>query len=800
MANKYSFPTTTLIADKTAIDFDLLQSHYRLIRYVLPDDWAYRGKNKNEMFKKLYIQLREQLSIPYHVFQHDEIDGSKKRVVYALYDAKDTAVTQLQFDFLSESENPLLYSEIKFKQLKLHLVIKLLQAAFANFYPYFAGMGKYYIHVDTESDGWELCMEIQLHGASENQDSDGHDRTIQEFRISGHTHYFKQLQKSSQEIDAETKRYNSYYKKSYDKSGFVVFKQLSPDEVASHTGALFYLYSNRANKPHIHYHNQSNTKIEPCRGHSLHKFIGKFMSWLTDKGVPVVQKTRDWEKLKLTGKSKKGIDLKQLDIIFLYDARWNITNNPVSEYQRSLQQMFSDIDWKIINELSEAENQPTLILQDANAEDYEEGNLLANEIDPYHAIKSAHRQTPTQFINVNPNKPKDKADQPSYLSYPLVELQKASNGKESKDTDWGRKFRVAILQLYMKNVVLNNLSASQHLPLSGVLNQLIQFGYVRKRSYQDGDSRVSIGYRAFLQFENDHLIFSNLTTPDERKPLEDLCERFGYDWYDIEEILIERRYKQDKDDKEEKDVRSYDLVLMDGLVILIDDLDETVLYKYDEIQRRLDGRTDKRDIEELLLREHYNIIKTNDASLSLETLEDYGYPLDPSVNTPSTVKSSDFLVALEKYDEWLMTEVKSANPTISIEDLRSKYQDEIVEIFGWEESEASSRTNPLLKYYKDVFDLGPATGVDVQLSQGIYFDETDYAYRVGGVYGLNKGTQDRANRIRRFEAIHGDMARFNPKPLLEALSVQFVRYNRYTVYPFPFYLLDMYINDVLRSS
>jgi len=526
------------------------------------------------------------------------------------------------------------------------------------------------------------------------------------------------------------------------------------------------------------------------------------MKWLTDKGIPIVQKTRNWEKLKLrVGKGEKEIDIKQLDTIFLYDARWNTTNILGSQYQQLLQQMFSDIDWKIIDDLSEADNQPTLILQDANAEDYEEGNLLANEIDPYHAIKSAHRQTPTQFINVNPNKPKDKADQPSYLSYPLVELQKTSKGKEPKDTDWGRKFRVAILQLYMKNVVLNHLSASQHLPLSGVLNQLTRFGYVRKRSYQDGDSRVSIGHKAFLQFEGDHLTFSRLATPDERKPLEDLCERFGYDWYDIEEILVERRYKQDKDDKEEKDVSSYDLVLMDGLVILIDELDETVLYKYDEIQRRLEGRIVKREIGDLLLRKHYDRIKPSDATVCLADLETFGYlDMDPSRNTNAVMKSAEFLSTLDKYDHWLLTEVKSANHRISVEDLRSKYENEIVEIFGWEERDTNSKTNPLLEYYKEAFDLGPATGVDVQLSQGIYFDETDYAYRVGGVYGLNKGTQDRANRIRRFEAIHGDMARFNPKPLLEALSVQFVRYNRYTVYPFPFYLLDMYINDVLRSS
>jgi hypothetical protein len=798
MTNKYSFPTTTLIVDKTEIDFERLQSHYRLIRYVLPYDWANRGRG---LYSRLYVQLREQLEVPYVVFQHDKIDSSKKRVIYALYDVKNTSIAQLNFDFLSDTENPLPYSEIQFQQVELHIAIKLLQSAFANFYPYFASMGKYYIHVDTESEGWELCMEIALRGALENQDNDGHDRPIQEFQIMGHSRYFKQLQKDSKEISEDTKQYKVYYKKSYDKSGFVVFKQLTTDEIETHIGALFYLYSNPANKPHIDYHNQSGSKIEPCRGYALHRFIEKFMSWLTDKGVPVKQKIRNWEKPKLkVENSGKEINVKHLDNIFLYDARWNKNDNSLLQYQQLLQQMFSEVDWNILNDLSESNNQPTLILQDADATDYATGEHLEGKVDPYPTIKRNYCQTPTQFINVNPNKPKDKADQQSYLSYPVIELQKISDEKEPKDTDWGRKFRVAILQLYMKNIVLNNLSASQYLPLSGILEHLTHYGYVRKRSYQDGDTNASIGYRAFLQFEGDRLMFSNLSTPDNRKTLEEMCRKFGYDWYDIEDVLIERRYKQDKDEKEEKDVSLYDLVLMEGLVILIDELDETVLYKYDKIKQRLEGRTVKREIEELLLRDHYNTIKPADATLTKETLEDYGYPLDPASNTPSIVKSSDFLVALDKYDEWLMTEVKPANPKISIEDLRSKYEDKIAEIFGWDERDPSKKTTLLLDYYKMIFDLGAATGVDVQLSQGIYFDKKDYAYRVGGVYGLNKGSQDRANRIRRFEAIYGDLSHFDPKPLLEAMSVQFVRYNRYTVHPFPFYLLDMYINDVIRAN
>lgn len=161
------------------------------------------------------------------------------------------------------------------------------------------------------------------------------------------------------------------------------------------------------------------------------------------------------------------------------------------------------------------------------------------------------------------------------------------------------------------------------------------------------------------------------------------------------------------------------------------------------------------------------------------------------------IKSAEFLKALDRYDEWLMAEVKAENSKISIDGLREKYSDEIAEIFGWHEHNSSKKTTGLLKYYKVVLGIGAASGNDVQIAEGIYFDESDFSYCAGDVNGLNKGTKDRSNVIRQFQVIYGDTSKLDPYPLLEALSVQFVRYNRYTVYPFPFHLLDIYFDDVI---
>lgn len=60
-----------------------------------------------------------------------------------------------------------------------------------------------------------------------------------------------------------------------------------------------------------------------------------------------------------------------------------------------------------------------------------------------------------------------------------------------------------------------------------------------------------------------------------------------------------------------------------------------------------------------------------------------------------------------------------------------------------------------------------------------------------------KQSQPRAHLIRRFDVYQG-ADRFDIQPLLAATSVTFVRLNQYTVSPYPFHLVDVYVETVLR--
>ncbi|MEO0565740.1 MAG: hypothetical protein AAF125_26770, partial [Chloroflexota bacterium] len=67
-------------------------------------------------------------------------------------------------------------------------------------------------------------------------------------------------------------------------------------------------------------------------------------------------------------------------------------------------------------------------------------------------------------------------------------------------------------------------------------------------------------------------------------------------------------------------------------------------------------------------------------------------------------------------------------------------------------------------------------------------------YVVGANSPMNF-TQHQAHRVRQFLAYQGN---FSIDPMLAAMSVTFIRHNQYTVYPYYFHLIDVYIDNIAR--
>jgi hypothetical protein len=84
---------------------------------------------------------------------------------------------------------------------------------------------------------------------------------------------------------------------------------------------------------------------------------------------------------------------------------------------------------------------------------------------------------------------------------------------------------------------------------------------------------------------------------------------------------------------------------------------------------------------------------------------------------------------------------------------------------------------------------------DVHMYQGIWYDD-EHCYMVGSAQPLNQ-RQPRAHLIRRFNVYQGAEG-FDIQPFLLTMAVQFVRHHQYTVYPYPFHFIDLYVENVLR--
>jgi hypothetical protein len=81
--------------------------------------------------------------------------------------------------------------------------------------------------------------------------------------------------------------------------------------------------------------------------------------------------------------------------------------------------------------------------------------------------------------------------------------------------------------------------------------------------------------------------------------------------------------------------------------------------------------------------------------------------------------------------------------------------------------------------------------------EGIYFSEEKQIYTVG-YKSLNITAEDSV--IVRKLHYYQKPEKFEVKELLQTLSVQFVRNQQYTVYPYFFHLLNLYRKDILRSE
>ena len=778
MVKQNTLSTSTIQITKPN-EYEKLDTRFRLIRYVIPD--VFRTKSKKDRYKLLHVELRAQLIVPYRTYEHDDLDGPECLVIYALYPREQSEVASIVLSFLSN--DPLAYRDIGFHQVSLFNLVKLLQADFFDTWPHFASMGEYYVHAKSSGKDWHICLAIKIQGDNRNVNAQQEEQLQQEFWVTSHAKYFN---RPTEHPDEFQKRRYPYYKRQM-KDGYVVFEQIPYDQIDSYKGELFQQYSKQSNPARLPYHAQNATELLPSKGYLLHQFTTQFVKKLQAYGIPAQLKTRTWSQY-VPPKHAKDLP-QQLKRVYLYDSRQNQTTHPISAYQDCLKEHYEDYDFIVIETLEEAHRQPVLILQDTSIDDYLEGGLFTGIEDPYKTTYRLYPDTPKQSINVNEySQTNFSGTRASYLDYPMIALTEPGEDDEDDETEtgWAMQFQVSFHQLYLKNVVINQKPVSQFLPVSGNLKSLMSYIYIRKQTYR------GTAYHVAVRVDNDRLQFHDLRDPEQKAALSQITEVWGYDWFDVEELLL-KKYHKNKD--EGQDVTDYDLILMPECAIELETVDETVLYKYDEIARRLRVRQARQPVESFQLLPHYDRLKPKIAVSQID-LEKLGLLGGRAPDGDREVASMKFWQQLQEYDQ-LLEDVRMIQSRITYDEFVGMRRNEIGRVFKFPRNKKGEYiTKQLLEYYKVIWEIGGFKSDDVQISKGIWFDLDDLAYMVGDVNGF-KDAQDRAHLVRRFDPLLGKNAKFDMQVFLEATAVQFIRHRQYTVYPYPFYLIEKYIQDIL---
>lgn len=774
--------TTTLLVQKPQ-SFDVLKSKYKLVRYKIPYKYTNMGKSK---FPKLHIEIKEQITYPYYAH-------TKALFIYVLYPSSEQ-VKSINLGFLSENDIP--HHEITdLNAVPLHVILKLM---FADYFRQpnrgmFVSQGAYYVYVmpvvyqgKHQSD---KCLEIEVKGRRGNNVVTYPD--YESFQIKASARRFAPVDKSK--IEDWMKYQTAYFKKSSPQDGLVFFSQLRIDEIDDHEEDIYQIRTVSNKRTRIHYHIHS--KPEKSRGKILFDFIGSFVQFLKNAGLEAKQQYRQVEEYKPQKSDKKIFD--HLEKVRVFDNRI-VTDIELHEYVESLSQRYSSISFEEVTNLYTDDASPVLLLQDYTGEDFDEGGLLYEfGDDPKLGIYADPNlmHIPKQTINVNATE--ETWENPDdYLAYDLVSFKK---DKDKKTTiDYSRNFDVALTQLLLKHLVINPASVVGVLPQFIEINeteedtetekpQLSDYIFVRKKTYN------GTNYWILLHVVDDQLEFVDLRSPSGKGVLYDKVEELGLDWDVVFKELRRKKFKED-DDRDDA-IWFYDLIVGHNLVVEVEDINEIVLYEYDKIQKRKSDRTEPHSFDYFLLSDKYDDVRTAD-KFSLRELKERGLLSGTKPSNQKEERSVDFYYHLQKYDDFI-DELSDTRIEISFDELTSKENlKHIGEILGFTPNKKGeySRRSVWNMYKRGKMFPGDKEG-DVHLYQGIWYDN-EYCYIVGANQDL-KDIQPNAHRIRKFDVLFGQ-GNFNIDIWLATLGVTFVRHKQFTVVPFPFNLIDMYVENVLQ--
>jgi len=515
--------------------------------------------------------------------------------------------------------------------------------------------------------------------------------------------------------------------------------------------------------------------VNAGRGKIVFDFTQQFIANLREVGIVARLRERTF---KLATLSKTAnIAVQQLKEVGVYDNRLRRVHS-LDDYVELFQSMYPALRFVALEDIRQAPQGGVIVLLDAVAEDFKEDGILFGQTDPYPILYREHPNIPKHSINVNSNDP-DALEGGDYLDYSLIQLP---------DKDFARNLHVVLSELYLKCAIIHG---PVHFPLPFLPDEL---AFVRRGRF--GGKTIT----AALWFAEHQLHFANLGDPPQSEAFYELLARWGVDWDEQYDKLLAER-KRVSEYGSIRDLSAFDIIVGRDLFIAIEDLAERILYEYDAIeQRHQEQYSIAYPIKHFQLAQHYDRIQQERSSLlPLEQMAQQGL-LDGSKEPTSknARQSQTFYKQLLEYDAFLEKEVASTYPSLSYQELTGgEWRERIARIFG-------SKTTSEGKYHRKLItgiynDLGmflSERGENVRLYQGIWYDDTN-VFLVGSPTSMDLQGQARAHLVRRFQIMQGS-SHFDKEQLLATMGVLFVRHKQYTVSPYYFHLIDLYVENVLR--
>lgn len=754
-----SITTSVLVIDPQAIEWDKVERSGHFVAYEIP----YAEKRKWDYLQNWYLG---QSRYPYYM-------NTGARMLYVKYPQAEAAPP------LTYNEQTWQPKEMRIKAKdQFHALVKLLVSDYFNRREMLVSNNDFYLPVYATRQEHLKVLDIGIQERRTNGD-------LSEFVISDHARTILKAQ------DVKPGEMHQAYYFMDSKDGFAVVRRLNPHGITKRhieQGVYFFPPKVQFRTRMSHLHAGSEEQLKRCRVYPLWYFIDGLLAYLNEVGLPfTLRQSPYWQVSDLSPQKslRPRIDMRGMTVSVV-DDRLRPAVQPalepvdfLSKLTNRMQELVTAQGWTptlvpttktklkagdLVLRLQDNISKDFFNPPDVQADEKEQkvkptSGLLRAYSDPYKTFQLEHADTISQSLSVNTKTSDDEDDEGDEETEgqdedaPQTEQDYMSYKLPTK-TQLEVRLLNSLYQLYLKYVITHPDNAVARFPVLKLMRDNI-FLYADSLVYlQDGSLRFM---------------------PTTNNPAAEILIQELTGWNLLDDVLgpamdYQYRYNTRFSEEEKRGfiLKNSRFTISHDYVWQIETSPERVLPNVPEIRQRL------WTIEEVRSKEDF-MPTYSEAELAVFDVD-----------------------KLRAFEDFLRHDVPEP---ISFKNLTSKKYRGFYSLLG-------ITTSTKFKRYLEAKGLAfksPKGGDVIPAYIGISYIPETQQYHVGDIGSMDESyRQAKGFTLRRVE-VHRSKSNL---PLFEQLTtnlfpllaVEFVRYKRYTVYPFPFNLIEVWRKTVLKDG